>query len=111
MQHLYLTCTVEGEEEEEQAGDQVAQESDYPAGDTFRDRVHGLDEELKEYGHTAVDKNAHQDTGSVQDGCEKGTTTTSQNLIGNFDVMAYQIPSEQLFINCSTLDKFMEQCR
>lgn len=66
-----LTCTVECEEEEEQPGDQVAQEGDDPASDAFRDRVHSLNEELKEYWHAAVDKNAHQDAGSVQDGCEK----------------------------------------
>lgn len=66
-----LTCAVKGEEEEEQTGDQVPQESDHSAGDAFRDRVHRLDEELEEYRHAAVDENAHQDAGRVQDGCER----------------------------------------
>lgn len=73
-----LTCAVKGEEDEEQAGDQVPQESDHAAGDAFRDRVHRLDDELEEYGHAAVDENAHQDAGGVQDGCakEKGTAVS-----------------------------------
>lgn len=70
-QYTCLTCTVKGEEEEEQAGDQVPQESDHSTGDAFRDWVHCLDEELEEYWHAAVNENAHQDAGSVQDGCER----------------------------------------
>lgn len=54
-----FTCAVKGEEEEEQASGQVSQESDDPTGDAFRDRVHGLNEELKEYRDTAVDKNSN----------------------------------------------------
>lgn len=65
-------CTVKGEEEEQQAGDQVPEEGDQSAGDAFRDRVHSLDEELEEYWHAAVNENAHQDAGSVQDGCRGG---------------------------------------
>lgn len=71
MQCACLTCTVKGEEEEEQTGDQVPQESDHSTGDAFRNWVHSLDEELKEYRHAAVNENAHQDAGSVQDGCER----------------------------------------
>lgn len=65
---MILTCAVNGEDEEEQARDQVPQEGDHAAGDTFRDRVDRLDEELEEYGHAAVDEDAHQDAGGVQDG-------------------------------------------
>lgn len=68
MQSLRLTCAVKGEEEEEQTSGQVSQEGDNPTGDAFRDWVHGLNEELKEYWHAAVDKNTNQDAGSVQDG-------------------------------------------
>lgn len=71
MQYSSLTSTIECEEEEEQASDQVAQESDRSTGDALRDWVHSLNEELKEYRHTAVDEDAHQDAGSVQYGCEK----------------------------------------
>lgn len=66
-----LTCTVKSEKEEEETGDQVPQESDYSTGDAFRDRVHGFDEEFEEYWHAAVNENAHQDAGSVQDGCKR----------------------------------------
>lgn len=72
--HVYthsLTCTVKGEEEEKQTGDQAPQESDNSTRDAFRDRVHRLDEELEEYWHAAVNENAHQDAGSVQDGCKR----------------------------------------
>lgn len=65
---MCLTFTVKGEEEEEQTGEQVPQESDHSTRDAFRDRVHGLDEEFEEYWHAAVDEDAHQDAGSVQDG-------------------------------------------
>ncbi len=75
MQYACLTCTVKGEEEEEQTGDQVPQESDHSTGDAFRDRVHCLDEELEEYRHAAVDENTHQDAGGVQDGCERAKNT------------------------------------
>lgn len=68
-----VTCAVKGEEEEEQAGDQVPQESDHATGDAFRDGVHRFDEKLKEDGHAAVDENAHQNAGGVQDGCKKKT--------------------------------------
>lgn len=66
-----LTCAVESEEEEEQTGDQVPQEGDHTAGDAFRDGVHRLDEKLKEDWNAAVDENAHQDAGGVEDGCRK----------------------------------------
>lgn len=70
-QRRRLTGAVKGEEEQEEAGEQVLQESDNPAGDAFRDRVHCLDEELEEDWHAAVDEDAHQNAGSVQDGCTK----------------------------------------
>lgn len=68
---MCLTCTVKGEEEEEKAGDQVPQESDQSTRDAFRDRVNRLDEELEEYRYAAVNENAHQDAGSVEDGCRR----------------------------------------
>lgn len=71
FQHSSLTCAVKGEEEEEQACNKVPQESHNSTGDAFGDRVHRLDEKLEEYWHTAVNKNANQDAGSVQDGYEK----------------------------------------
>ncbi len=79
-----LTFAVKGEEEEEQSSDQVPQESDHSTGDAFRDRVHCLDKELEEYWHTAVNENAHQDAGSVQDGCKGkiNRTTISYTLTG-----------------------------
>lgn len=70
-----FTCAVNGEDEEEHAGDQVPQESDHAAGDAFGDGVHRFDEELEEDRHAAVDENAHQDAGGVEDGCKKTTTT------------------------------------
>lgn len=75
MQRRRLTFTVKGEEEEEQAGEQVPQEGDHSAGDAFRNRVHRLDEELEEDWHTAVDEDAHQDAGGVQDGCKRQSRT------------------------------------
>lgn len=78
MQYSCLTFTVKGEKEKEQACDQVPQESDHSTGDAFRDWVHCLDEELEEYRHAAVDKNAHQDARSVQDGCERAKETVEQ---------------------------------
>lgn len=81
MQGRRLTCRVKGEEEEEQAGEQVPQEGDHSAGDAFRNRVHRLDEKLEEDWHAAVDEDAHQDAGSVQDGCKiKSRTTISCGL-------------------------------
>lgn len=62
---------MKGEEDEEEARDEVPQESDHSTGDAFRDRVHSLDEKLEEYWHTAVKEDAHQNAGSVQDGCER----------------------------------------
>ena len=82
LQSLWLTFKVKSEEEEEQASDQVPKESDHSAGDAFRDWVHRLNEELEEYWHAAVDKYAHQDAGSVQDGCKsaKGTKWAAVQL-------------------------------
>lgn len=71
MQYSCLTFTVKGEEEQEQTGDQIPQESDHSTGDAFRDRVYCLDGELEEYWHAAVNENAHQYAGSVQDGCKR----------------------------------------
>lgn len=68
----FFTCAVNGEEEEEKAGDQVPQESDHAAGDALRDGVHRLDEELEEDRHAAVDENAHQNAGGVEDGWKRG---------------------------------------
>ena len=65
------TCAVEREEEEEQTGDQVAEEGHHSTGDALGHRVHSLDEELKEDGHTAVDEDAHQDAGGVERGWER----------------------------------------
>lgn len=65
-------CAVKSEKEEKKAGDQIPQEGDDSAGDAFRNRVHGFYEELKEYWHTAVDKDAYQDAGCVEDGCRGG---------------------------------------
>lgn len=59
--HPRRVCAVKGEEEEQQAAEQVGEEGDHSAGDAFRNGVHGLDEELKEYRHAAVHENAHQD--------------------------------------------------
>lgn len=75
-----LTCTVKCEEEEEQASDQVPQESDHSAGDAFGNWVHCLDEKLKEYWHTAVNENAHQNAGSVQDGCKRAKQEAKQQV-------------------------------
>lgn len=77
-----FTCAVNGEDEEEHAGDQVPQESDHAAGDAFGDGVHRFDEELEEDRHAAVDENAHQDAGGVEDGCKKTTTTGELQLYG-----------------------------
>lgn len=68
-----FTCAVNGEETEEQAGDQVPQERDHATGDAFRDGVHRFNDKLKEYRHAAVDENAHQDAGGVQDGWKTKT--------------------------------------
>ena len=101
MQWSSLTFTVKGEKEQEQAGDQVPQEGDHTTGDAFRDWVHSLNEELEEYWHAAVDENANQDAGSVQDGCGKGKgksrTTISRSITETFDVIGHRTPSEQLF--------------
>lgn len=67
------TCAVKGEEEEEQPSEQVSQKSDHSTSDAFRDRVYCLNEELEEYWHTAVYKDASKDAWSVEDGCEKTT--------------------------------------
>lgn len=91
------TFTVKGEEEEEQARDEVTQESDDSTGDAFRDRVHRLNEQLEEYRNTAVNKNANQDAGSVQDCCEnREWGRISYSLIGSFDERRFQISNEQL---------------
>lgn len=68
---------VKCEKEEEETSDQVPQESDHSTGDAFRDWVHCLDEEFEEYWHTAVNENANQDAGSVQDGCSGGEVSDS----------------------------------
>lgn len=85
--YLFFSCSltfgVNGEEEEKQAGDQVPQESDDSTGDAFRDRVNRLDEELEEYRHAAVYKDANQDAGSVQDGCESAKQTGQNKLQPN----------------------------
>lgn len=76
-----LTFAVKCEKEEEQSSDQVPQESDHSTSDAFRNWIDCLDEELKEYWHTAVDKNAHQDAGSIQDGCEMAKDRAEQQYI------------------------------
>lgn len=90
------TFTVKGEEEEEQARDEVTQESDDSTGDAFRDRVHRLNEQLEEYRNAAVNKNADQDAGSVQDCCEnREWGRISYSLIGSFDERGFQTSNEQ----------------
>lgn len=79
--YLSLTFTVKGEKKEEQSSEQVPQKSDHSASDAFRNWIDCLDEELEEYWHTAVDKNAHQDAGGIQDGCKRAKDRAEQQYI------------------------------
>lgn len=80
----WLTCTVKCEKEQEQTSDQVPQECHYSTSEAFRDRIDRLNEEFKEYWHAAVDEDAHQDAGGIQDGCQwaKTQSDTLQFITG-----------------------------
>lgn len=59
---------MEGEKEKEQACEEIAEEGDDTAGNALWHRVNRLNEKLEEDGNTAVDEDAHQDTGGIKCG-------------------------------------------